>query len=187
MTHKEYRELLSNNRQQAQQIVFKKYINYVYTIVYNKLRSCAEKEDIDECVSDVFSIVFFSYNTELEIDGDIKGFIGKVAYRKAASYYKKLCKAPFTASINDENMSELPDSLNIEAATEKKETRHVILNLIESLGEPDSTIIIQSCFYERTAKEISEFVPLSPAMIRVRKNRALKKLKKLFSDNDITL
>ncbi|MBR4627392.1 MAG: sigma-70 family RNA polymerase sigma factor [Ruminococcus sp.] len=187
MTHSEYRLLLRTDKEKAQRRIFDEYYNYVYTIVYSRLRSCAAREDIDECVSDVFADVFSSYDPDKLITGDIKGFIGMIAGRDATDFYRRICKAPVTLPIDEEGAAEIPSGEDVIQDSEQKELRAMLLGIVESLGEPDSTIIIQKYFYKRTSKEIAETVPLSPVMIRVRSSRALKKLRKMLSDKDITI
>ena len=58
MTDKEYLELYRNSPTIAQNMLFEEYVGYVYSIVFNKLRSCAGHEDIEECVGDVFFSVY---------------------------------------------------------------------------------------------------------------------------------
>ena len=54
--------------------------------------------------------------------------------------------------------------------------------MIKQLGEPDSTIIIQQYFYERTAKEIAESISMTAAAVQKRSSRARQRLKALFSE-----
>ena len=58
MTDTQYALLYSVSPANAHTALFNEYFNYVYSIVFNKLRSCGTKEDIEECVSDVFAAVF---------------------------------------------------------------------------------------------------------------------------------
>ena len=51
MTHNEFRDELKKSEKQAHKRLFESYSNYVYTIVFNRLRSCASREDIEECVA----------------------------------------------------------------------------------------------------------------------------------------
>lgn len=187
MKHSEYRQLLKNDKSKAQRAVFDEYLNYVYTITFNRLRSCGSREDVDECVSDIFTDVFTSYESKPILNDDIKGFISIVALRKSAAYYNRLCKNKKNISLDDEFTDVFPSSENISYDAEQNEIRRKIIKLIDSLGEPDSTIIIQKYYYGRNSREISEFVPISPAMIRVHISRALKKLRKLCLDNDISM
>ena len=83
MTDNEYRKMYDKDPRKAQTALFDEYLNYVYAIVYNKLRSCGSSEDIEECVGDVFSAVFISYDRSGSFDGDLKGLIGTIANRIA--------------------------------------------------------------------------------------------------------
>ena len=186
MKYSEYQQLLETDKSKAQRTVFDEYLNYVYTIAFNRLRSCGSREDIDECVSDIFTDIFASFDYKSVTNDDIKGFIATVALRKTATYYHRLCKKAKNISLDDEYNDTFPSTEDISDAAEKKETRRLLLKLIDDLGEPDSTIIMQKYYYGRNSCEISKFVSLSPAMIRVRNSRALKKLRKLLSENDIS-
>ena len=187
MTHSEYRLLWEADKARAQQTLFNEYLNYVYVIVFNRLRGCGSREDIGDCIIDVFMDVFSSYDHKSDIDGDVKGFIGTVAFRKAANYYRRLSKKSPGISLDDGLAEAIPSDENIPEATETGELRTILLDLIESLGKPDSTIIIEKFYYGRSSLEISKIVHISPIMVRVRCSRALKKLRKLLADKDITI
>ena len=187
MTQSDYRLLLAADKIKAQRKLFDEYINYVYTIAFNRLRSCGSREDIDECVSDIFAEVFSSYKPVANLDADMKGFIGTVALRKSAAYYRRLGRDNTALSLDSETAIGIPSPDDITAVSELNETRRILLRLIYDLGEPDSTIIIQKYYYGRTSREIAHIVPLSPSMIRVHSSRALKKLRRLLEDKDITI
>ena len=187
MTHREYRLLLKTDTFKAQRAVFDEYFNYVYAIVQNRLGSCGRREDIDECVSDVFIDVFSSYDPNMLITGDIKGFIGTVASRIAADYFRRISRSPVSVTIDDDSAKMLPAADDVQKSTENNEIRRILLELIDSLGEPDATIIMQKYFYNRNSREISEIVPLAPVSIRIRSIKALRKLKKKLNDRDITI
>lgn len=185
MEYREYRLLFEADKNRAEQLLYNEYINYVYAIVFSRLRSCATREDISECVIDVFIDIYTFYEKGNVTSEDMKGFIGTVAYRKAAAYFKKLCR---NRSVPlDELADTLPSGEDIQQNAEQKDLHGILLDMIDSLGEPDSTIIVQKYFYGRNSREIARIVPLSPVMIRVRSGRALKKLRKLLSDKNISL
>ena len=186
MKYSDYQKLLEKDSSSAQHTLFREYINYVYTIAFNRLRSCGSHEDIEECVMDIFSDVFASYEYQPDTPGDIKGFIGTVALRKSTAYYHKLCKKQGSISLDDDNVPDVPSEEDVSETAEANETKRLLLKLIEDLGEPDATIIIQKYYYGRSSREISGMVSMSPSMVRVRSGRALKKLRKLLSENGIT-
>ena len=187
MTHNEYQLLLKENMAEAQHKVFSKYLNYVYTIVYNSLWNCGSSEDISECVIDVFMEFFSSYQAKPEITGDIKGFIGTIAYRMAAKYYRRLRRNGISVSLDDDCSEIIQSDENIAEAAEQNDLRTLLLDLIESLGKPDSIIILEKFFYGKKNHEIAKSLHLTPITVRVRCSRALKKLRKLLADKGISL
>ena len=181
MTDIEYRTMYEKSPQKAQTALFDEYLNYVYAIVYNKLRSCGSREDIEECVGDTSSAVFISYDKEGKFNGNLKGFIGTIASRKAVQMFRRLSsKSNSTVYIEDET-TEFADSERIEENAERSEIRSLMLRLIKSLGEPESTMVIQKYYYNMNSTEIAQKHSLSPAVVRVKCSRALKKLKELLS------
>lgn len=180
MTDSEYKKLYEKDPSEAQTVLFNEYLSYVYAIVYNKLRSCGSREDMEECVGDVFSAVFISYDRNGFFDGDMKGFIGTIASRTAIQMYRRLVRSSDTVYIDDEN-TEIADSQRVERITERSDMRNTLLRLIESLGEPDSDIIIQKYYYNMNSNEIASKHSMSPEAVRMRCSRALKKLKELLT------
>ena len=77
MTDNEYRKMYDKDPRKAQTALFDEYLGYVYAIVYNKLRSCGSSEDIEECVGDVFSAVFISYDRRGSFDGEAADAAGR--------------------------------------------------------------------------------------------------------------
>ena len=188
MTHEEYRILSSESKETAQRKLFEEYFNYVYTVVLSKLRNCASREDIEECVGDVFADIYIYYDEGKELNGDISGFVGTVSRRKASDCFAKLTrKKPEFVSVDMEENSTFKAPDDTEKTIEKKELNKTLLNCIELLGEPDSTIVIQKYFFMRSAKEISNLVSLTPEAVRTRLSRALKKLKKELIAMNISL
>ena len=187
MTHEDFRKELKSSPEQAHKALFEAYCNYVYTIVFNRLRSCASREDIEECVCDVFADVFLSYDSNKDVSGDISGFIGTIARRRAAAVYRKSSSHAETVPLDDEAI-QLPDAAqDVERMTDDSERRRLLLDAIAKLGEPDSTIIIQKYYYGRSAKEIAKMLSLTPENIRVRSGRAVKKLKEMLEKMGISL
>ena len=188
MTHEDFREALKKSKEAGQRALFDEYCNYVYAIVFNKLRSCAGREDIEECVGDVFADVYIFYDSEGGYSGDLSGFIGTVARRKAVDTYNRLVFGKIvTVPIDNDEPQQLSSDEDVEEIISQNELRRILLDKIDELGEPDTTIIIQKYFYRRTAKEISKLVELSPEAIRVRSGRALKRLKEALERAGITL
>ena len=116
MTHEEYKKASDRSKEEAQRIIFNEYFKYVYTIVFSRLRSCASREDIEECVGDVFADVYIHYDSSKATGDNISGFIGTVARNKAADMYRKLTRKRFTfVSVDDEDVPEQEAPENTDA------------------------------------------------------------------------
>ena len=131
-------------------------------------------------MGDVFSAVFISYDRNGKFDGDLKGFIGTIASRTAIQMYRKLVRHSDTVYLEDE-LNETADTERVEERTERNAMQRTLLRLIKSLGEPDSDIILQKYYYNMNSNEIADKHSMSPASVRMRCSRALKKLKDLLS------
>lgn len=187
MTQEEFRSEMKISEENAFRKLFDEYCSYVYTIVFNRLRSCASRSDIDECVGDVFSSIYRSFNKDGLHEGDMSGFIGIIARRKAAQYYNRLTFVKNPLPLDDDEILLLRSDDDVERTVADNQLQQIILDKIIELGEPDSTIILQKYYYNRSASEISEIVHMKPENIRVRSGRAVKKLKELLENAGITL
>ncbi len=167
--------------------LIEKYGRYVYAIVFNKLRSCGSNEDIDECVSDIFADIFLKAENISEAKDDLKALIGTVARNTAIDRWRSLsAKNSRTVYIDEENIAELASDIDIEESFTDSELRQILLNKIEELGEPDSTIIIQKFYYGLTSAQIAKAVSMTASSVRSRCTRAMSKLKAMLAQEGIT-
>jgi len=188
MTAKEYCTLYKRSRDKAYDALFESYCDYVYAIVYNKLRSIASREDMEECVSDIFADVFFGYDTDSSFDGDLKGYVGTVAKRRAINAFHSLtARSGHYSDSAEEELVNIGSETDIEADSDNAETRSILMSMIKELGEPDSTIILQKYYYDRSSSEIAEQLSMKASAVRMRAARALNKLKITLAAAGITL
>lgn len=188
MTGTEYCKIYKKSPDNAYNALFESYCDYVYAIVYNKLRSVASREDIEECVSDIFADVFFGYNKENDNGGDMKGYIGTVAKRRAINAFHSItARQNRFSGDSEEEMNFIGDETDIEADSDMTETREILLSKINELGEPDSTIILQKYYYDRSSGEIAKLLSMKASAVRMRASRALDKLKTTLAAAGITL
>ncbi|MCQ2490807.1 MAG: sigma-70 family RNA polymerase sigma factor [Ruminococcus sp.] len=186
MTDSEYRALFSESPEKAQRSLFDEYYRYVYSVVYSRLRAVASKEDIEECISDVFADVYAYCSREGARDGDLKGIISTVSNRRAVNMFHSLSVGHGkTVSYDEACITDISDDNRLESDYDKEEMRSIFLKCIGELGEPDSTIIIQKYYFQRSSKETGELLKMSSSAVRVRSGRALKKLKKLLLEHGI--
>ena len=181
MTDKELQHLIKAEPERGQRAFYDKYFNYVYTIVYSRLKGCASVEDIDECVGDVFAQCFLFFDKQEEISGNIKAFTASVSRRKAIDTYRRVARHT-SRNISIEEDDEFVSDEDIVTSTEQSELRQLLYDKVEELGEPDSTIIIQKYYYGRSSKEIAKIVDMTSDNVRTRCSRAIKRLREMLHE-----
>lgn len=183
MTDEQVRELLKSSPAAAHRAIFDEYYNYVYTIIFSRLRSIASVEDIEECISDVFSDVFMRYDPKNAHNGDIKGFVAAIAKNRSIDMYRRLSSRMIgLVSLDNDEALQLSSPEKVDEITEKAETGNAVLNAVSSLGEPDSTIIMQKYYYGRNSTDIADMVGMKADAVRKRLSRAMDKLKKILTE-----
>lgn len=177
--------LMQGTSDDLYRVLLKEFGRYVYVIVFNRLRSCGTSEDVEECVSDVFAELFIAVEDGYE--QDIKKLAGTIAKHRAVDYYRKLsASGRKTLSVDDEEISELADEFDVENISESNEVKQILLREINSLGEPDSTILMQKFYYNKTSAEIAETVRMTASSVRSRCKRAMERLRVSLSTIGIT-
>ena len=188
MTSKEVADMMKKSPGSCHKALVREYGRYVYAIVYNKLRGCGTNEDIEECVSDVFADIFMKCEFDMSSENDIKYLISTVAKRKAIDSFRKLCaRADHIAETDDDDMLELASDFSVDERVESSELRRVLLDKIEELGEPDSTILIQKFYYNRNSKEIAKSVSMTAIAVRARCSRAMNKLRAKLVESGLSV
>jgi len=118
---------------------------------------------------------------------NIKAFLGTIAKRTAIDRFRSLSgKSNRTVYVDEDNMQELASDFNVESISDRNELRHILLSKIEELGEPDSTILIQKFYYNKTSSEIARKVSMTASSVRSRCTRAMEKLRVSLAEVGIT-
>jgi len=178
MTSRELAAMMKESPADCHRTLVREYGRYVYAIVYNKLRGCGTKEDIEECVSDVFAALFMKCQFDLSSENDIKSLIGTIAQRKAIDSFRSLCaKEKHITDTDEDDMRELVSDFSVDERVDRSELRRVLLDKIDELGEPDSTILIQKFYYNKDSNEIARSVSMTAGAVRQRCARAMSKLR----------
>lgn len=152
----------------------------VYTIVYSKLHTSFSKEDIEECVSDVFLEALKKNKNLMNSEkGTVKSYLAIIAKRRAIDFYRRLAKT--RANIPIDEVIEICDSTSTENRVIQKEDRKALLTEIKSLGEPDSEIFIRKFYFEQSGKEISVALNIKENTINKKVSRGIEKLKKILA------
>ena len=188
MTSREISDMMQRSPAECHRALVREYGRYVYAIVFNKLRSCGTNEDIEECVSDVFADIFMKCDFDISAENDIKALISTIAKRKAIDSFRSLsAKAKHITEPDEDDMQELVSDFSVDEHIDRSELRRVLLDKIDELGEPDSTILIQKFYYDRNSSEIAKSLSMTAAAVRTRCSRAVGKLRTMLAESGITV
>lgn len=188
MTGKQLAEMMRYSVPECHRALVREYGRYVYAVVYNKLRSCGTKEDIEECVSDVFADLFMKCEFDMSSDNDIKALVATIASRKAVDRFRSLSfRASHIADADEDDINVIASGFSVDEHVDRSELRRVLLDKIDELGEPDSTILIQKFYYYRNSKEIARSVSMTDVAVRARCSRAMSKLRAKLVEIGMTI
>jgi RNA polymerase sigma-70 factor (ECF subfamily) len=169
--------LLLDDPEKGIEKLMDKYMAFVYTIVSGKLALSCKRQDIEECVSDVFYKV---YRTRAGIDpekGSIKSYLAVLAKRTAIDAFRKLHNTSGEISFDEYGCERIASGTDIEKEAAESETGDRLIEGIKALGEPDSQILIRKYYFGQSAKTISKALGMRENTINKRASRALTKLK----------
>ncbi|MCH5268313.1 MAG: sigma-70 family RNA polymerase sigma factor [Lachnospiraceae bacterium] len=175
-------EALQNAPQEGIRYLTEMYGGLVYAITWRRLQGRLPREDIEECVSDIF---FELYRCRERIDlerGTLKAFLLTIAERQAIKYYERRTDKFDKVSLQEqmEMGLEVAGETDVEQETIQQEESARLYAAIQSLGEPTGSIVIQKYYYGMTAKEIGQNLGLSKNAVEKRLKRGLIKLKSLL-------
>lgn len=187
MTGAEYCRIFSRSAEKAYQTLFDTYGDYIYAVVYSKLKNAASKEDIEECVSDILAELYFGKGENFPQNDDLKPFISVVAQRRAADRFRMPSRGKQFVSETGQQLSDFPSDTDIEKQTDTAELRNILLSEIKALGPPDSEILIHKFYFSRSSSEIGRLLSMNPSSVRTRCRRAMKRLETRLKEIGITL
>ncbi len=165
-------ERLKKKDENALGEIILKYTPLVSTIIYNVSKGSMTKEDIEEVTSDVFITLW--NNTEKINPEKLKGYICCIAKTRAINKLSTL-KTSNIVNIEDYDPE---DDFNIADQTEKKEVSKELLDVVNSIDEPDKEILIRYYFYYQKTPKISEVMKLNLETVKTKLKRTREKIKK---------
>ena len=181
MTDAKWLELLEKSPKKAHTMLIEEYGGYVYAVVIDKLRSLCSSEEIEDCVSDVFVELFTNIHNFDSSRGSLKAYISVISKRVAINAYRRLSyRQHMTLSADDEETDIHVSAENPEDDVQKKLFRQRLWEIVEGLGEPDSSIIVYQYFYDFKVSDIARKLRMTASAVQKRSLRARQKIKTIL-------
>ncbi len=173
-------ELQANPDRGMEQMVGQ-YTGLVYSIINQKLSTVGTKEDVKECVSDVF-MEFYSQRERIDLDrGSIKAYLAIIARNKGIDLFRKLSRtAAHTICLEEDDIEQGQSMAGPEQEVLVKEQKKLLFRAINALGEPDREIFVRKYYIGQKTKEIAEVLDIRENTVDKKISRGLKKLRALL-------
>ncbi len=185
MTDAEWEQLLSSSPREAYEYLIEQYGNLIYAIVINKIGKCGTREDIEDCVSDIMVEFLKNAGNFSAGMGSLKSYISTVAKFRAIDAFRRISgQNNRHYDIDDEDLILPPSESDTEDEAENRIFRKNLWDIVRSLGEPDSSIIIYQYFYNRKITEIAKILGMTSGAVQKRSLRARKKIGTILENGE---
>lgn len=163
-------------------ILIDEYSSVVFGAVNSRLNGVCSYDEIEACVSLVFTEFYFGLKRYDCRRCGIKTYLSSLARNKAIEEYRRAMRHSLRVRQEDDMLLELPDSFDMESLSERHISENHLLRAVDSLGNPDSRIIIRRYFYAQSSKQIAREMGMSDSAVRKRISRSLVRLRDLLKD-----
>ncbi len=165
---------LKKQKEDALDYIINAYMPLVKTIA-TKILHNMKREDIDECINDVFLTVWQNADQFQGETKEFKKWIGMITKYKAIDRYRQAEKQ-FAREQSDALLEQKASSLHTDRFVLQREDKNELLLAISQLEEIDRDIFIMKYYLERPNIEIAENLGLSKAAVDNRLYRGKKRL-----------
>ena len=175
-------ELLHKNPNKGMNVLMNKYVGLVYATVKHVLAdSTCNSSDVEDCVADSFSEFYLDFSNFDSKRSSIKNYLCRIAKNNAIDLARKIQNQGIKVDIDNEEFPiQISDETNLEESVLKQELIKEAFNAIESLGEPDSSIIFRKYYYGESSNAIASRLNMTESSVNTRTHRALKKLRQML-------
>lgn len=155
------------------------YTPYVAVVVYNVVGTAMPKEDIEEVVSDVFLALWKSAEKLDSKKGSIRSYLAAIARNCAKNKLRTIRKHE---QISENIVSECKTP---HEDFEERERRTLVMEIIKSLGEPDSEIFLRYYYYDEKISKIADITGLHVSTVKTKLLRGRKKIKEFLIKKEV--
>lgn len=175
-SRKNFIKRLKQKKADAIEYVIEEYMSYLKAIVYKILQPLGDSGAVEECLNDIFLIIWQSAD---KFDGDEESFkywLGTIAKYKAIDQFRVINKRKVRESAMPIEDTLMIQKESVQDKIESKEERNELLLTLSILETLDRDIFMMKYYLQMTNGEIAESLHLSKAAVDNRLYRGKKKL-----------
>ncbi len=165
---------LKRKNSKALDYTYSKYVGLVYKVVFDLLKDTASKQDIEECVSDIFTSLWKNATKYNDNITTFKKWLVAISKYKAIDYIRKLKKTPKSIELKEDTAI---SNDNIEKKIIQTNDVNTIIGIIKNMSETDRQIFIKRYILNENINNIAEYLKLPRTVIDNRLSRGRKFIK----------
>lgn len=165
---------LKKKNKRALEFVVDHYSNLVCKVIRNVLPSNDCEAMVEECMNNVFWLVWCNIGSFDQTKGDFKSWIAAISKYKAIDCKRKLYKQSQWESFIDGNMYE---EISTEEIVVTKENRKELMNAINDMKNEDREIFIRRYFLGEGIENIARTFSVDRNVVDQRLSRGRQYLK----------
>ena len=180
-SRKNFIKRLKQKKEDAIEYVIEEYMSYLKAIVYRIHQPLGDSSAVEECLNDVFLIVWKNAD---KFDGDEENFkywIGTIAKYKAIDQFRVIEKRKVKESSMPVEDTLIVQNETVSEQIVRSEEKDELLLALSTLETIDRDIFMLKYFLDMSNGEIAESLNLSKAAVDNRLYRGKKKLSNLLN------
>lgn len=182
---------LTARNQLALEFIIDRFGGDIYGLVASILKGAGQKEDIEDCVSEVFCDIWDKYEGFDPQRGNLKTWLLVKAkykaldYRRSLAKNKKIIPVETIENISLELISDETSAENLNgrnggepiASVIQNEEKEALMSAIRQLGATDREIFLRRYFYYQEIEEIAKHLKLTREAVDNRLSRGRRQLR----------
>ncbi|MFJ7733419.1 sigma-70 family RNA polymerase sigma factor [Lysinibacillus sp. NPDC097231] len=169
-------ERLQRHDEKALKYVVEHYLGLVKAITLKILEKPSDYMLVEECVNDVFLLIWQKSHYFTGDEADFKKWLGMITKYKAIDIYRKQQK--HLATLSMDSIPPLIASDNIEQQLDRLYAKELLLLEIMHLPDLDRELFLMRYYLEYSNSEIAEILHISKSAVESRLYRGKKRLAK---------
>ncbi len=154
-------EGIKNKDMLAYEYMMSKYTKTIYCLAYSILCQSLKREDIEECVSDVFLDAWIKINEFDQEKGNFRTWLLILTKYKALTYKRK----KKIHNVIDIEEFEIKDSYNLEKEFFLRQDQELVIEIINSFSKIDKEIFFRRYFFGERISDLAKTFNLSRSAI----------------------
>ncbi|TCO77379.1 sigma-70 family RNA polymerase sigma factor [Marinisporobacter balticus] len=137
------------------------YTKIIYCLAYNILSGYLNKEDMEECVSDVFLDAWMKINEFDQEKGNFRTWLLILTKYKALTYKRK----KKGSNVVDIEKFEIKDNYNLEKQFFLRQDQEKVIKIINAFNKIDKEIFFRRYFFDEKINDLAQAFNLSRSAI----------------------